>query len=161
MSTESNRIPDRNSIEYTEQLLAYMSDRLEVLKLLKAIGRSQSEASLSSEMNTTMSLLARKQTLLDRLVTIGSEMEPYMSDDPEQRIWATPERRQECQKIADQGNALLHEALQQDQSLINEMTARRDAIAAQLQDGKDSILAHSAYTADSLLNESQLDINDA
>lgn len=161
MVTESSRIPDPNSIEYTEHLLACMSQRLEVLKLLKALGHSQTEASVGPEMNATMSLLARKQTLLDELAAIGTRMKPYMADDPGQRIWATPERRQECQAIADQGNALLQEALQRDQHLLDEMTARRDAVAAQLQDGKDSILAHSAYTADSLLSESQLDINDA
>ena len=40
------------------------------------------------------------------------------------------------------------------------MTARRDAVAAQLQDGRDSILAQTAYLADSFLGDSALDIGD-
>ncbi|MEO8271114.1 MAG: hypothetical protein ABI557_15440, partial [Aureliella sp.] len=90
---------------------------------------------------------------------IQIKLKPYFNDDPEQRVWKSAQHRQRCRRLADHGQRLLQETMQLEQQALREMTSRRDAVAAQLQDGKDSILAHTAYMADSFLGESALDIS--
>jgi hypothetical protein len=145
--------------QYTETLVGYMQERLELLEALRALADAQAAASEHPEIDTTLSLLARKQTLLQDLANIQVKLSPYMHDEPSQRLWSSASRRQYCQKLADQGQQLLQATLQVEQHSLEKMTSRRDAIAAQLRDGQDSILAHTAYMADQMLGESVLDIS--
>jgi hypothetical protein len=147
------------SCQYTETLVGYMQERLELLEALRALADAQAAASEHPEIDTTLSLLARKQTLLQDLANIQVKLSPYMHDEPSQRLWSSPARRQYCQQLADQGQQLLQATLQVEQHSLEKMTSRRDAIAAQLRDGQDSILAHTAYMADQMLGESVLDIS--
>jgi hypothetical protein len=145
--------------QYTETLVDCMQERLELLEALRALADAQAAASEHPEIDTTLSLLARKQALLQELANIQEKLSPYMRDDPNQRLWSSSDRRQHCQQLADQGQHLLQATLQLEQHSLEKMTSRRDAVAAQLRDGQDSILAHTAYRADQLLGESILDIS--
>lgn len=153
--------PHFDSAEYTEFLLQCMVERLEIARALQSLGRSQADAVDGADINATLRILARKQSLLEQLRILGQRLQPYFQDDPEARIWESPDRRHVCQQIADEGSRLLCEATQVDACLLDDMAQRRDALAAQLQDGTDSILAHSAYTAGNGLGISSLDICDA
>lgn len=145
---------------YTENLLACMQKRLELLQALLALSEAQVAAASDSEVDATLGLLARKQLLLEELADVQTRLAPYMQDEPEQRVWSSSGRREQCQLLAAQGQQLLQTAMQLEQGVLDQMSSRRDAVAAQLQDGRDSILAHTAYKADSLLGASTLDIGD-
>ncbi len=145
---------------YTEVLLACMLQRVELLSALKTLAESQQHAAAQTEVDTTLGLLARKQSLLDELAEVQIKLRPYHHDDPEQRLWRDRERRRQCQQVAQQGQGLLQAIMQLEHNALEQMTSRRDAVAAQLQNGQDSILAHTAYMADSMLDQSALDIED-
>lgn len=151
---------DRQSTQYTERLLTLMEKRRSVLLALQALGRSQAEAATDSDMNATLGILARKQTLLEELVAVAAELEPYLLDAADERNWDSAEKRALCRQIADDGNRLLQETIQREQTTIDALSLRRDAIAAQLQDGKDSTLARNAYASNSVLQQGELDIQD-
>ena len=151
-----------NSVEfqYTDLLLDCMQERCDLLEALKTLAESQANAAGHTEIDLTLGLLGRKQALLEELADVQLRLKPYFNDDPEQRVWKSAEHRQRCRRLADQCQRLLQETMQLEQDALQEMTLRRDAVAAQLQDGKDSILAHTAYMADSFLGQSALDISD-
>ena len=149
-----------STFEYTETLHACMQARLELLDALKTLADAQVAAADNTEIDATLGLLARKQSLLEELAAVQEKLAPYMHDEPELRLWSSGHRRQQCQQLAEQGQQLLQATLQLEQGVLEQMTSRRDAVAAQLQDGRDSILAQTAYMADSLFGESALDIGD-
>lgn len=149
-----------NKFEYTETLLACLQERCELLEALKVLADAQALAASQTEIDTTLGLLGRKQSLLDELAAVQQRLQPYMGDDPEQRLWSSPDRRRHGQQLAEQGQRLLQATMHLEQQALEQMTSRRNAVAAQLQDGRDSILAHTAYMADSLLGSGALDIGD-
>ena len=149
---------DPKSTEYTERLLHCMESRLALLRSMQALGRAQAEAAVGNDINVTLGVLARKQALLEDLAEINERLVPYFEDDPEERVWSSPDRRDLCREIASECQRLLQIAIQVDRTTVEEISNRRDAIAAQLQDGSDSILAHTAYTAGANLNGGELDI---
>ena len=159
-SHASPRRENAVEFQYTDFLLHSMHQRCELLEALKILAESQAIAASHAEIDLTLGLLGRKQALLEELAGVQLKLKPYFNDDPEQRVWKSAEHRHRCRELADQGQRLLQETMQLEQEALQEMTSRRDAVAAQLQDGKDSILAHTAYMADSFLGESALDIGD-
>lgn len=157
----ANRVSmDTDQFAATETLLACLQERCELLEALKILAEAQAVAAGQTEIDATLGLLGRKQALLDELAVVQQKLQPYMADDPDQRRWSTPERRRQCQQLAQQGQRLLQATMQLEQQALEQMTSRRNAVAAQLQDGRDSILAHTAYMADSLLDSGTLDIGD-
>lgn len=151
-----------NSAEfhYTDCLLDCMRQRCELLDSLKTLAESQAMTAGHAEIDSTLGVLGRKQALFEELAEVQQKLQPYLHDDPECRLWRSAEQRQRCRQLAEQGQRLLQETMHIEQHTLQEMTSRRDAVAAQLQDGQDSILAQTAYQADSLLGAGALDIGD-
>jgi len=158
---ETHDIPDRETTEYTEILVECMELRLTLLRSLQALDRSNVDVSGGTNIDVTLGKLSRKQSLLDELATLGLRLDPFVQDDPETRVWKSPERRAWCASIAEKGNSILQQVIVRDQAAIEEMAQQRDAVAAQLQEGTDSILAHTAYTAGIAVSDTALDITDA
>lgn len=143
----------------TEILLECLRQRREVLLALRNLTDAQRNPARGGDASITLGILGRKEGLLDELSRIHEQLRPFREEDPDQRVWASPDRRRECQRIADEGQQLLQEILRTEETTLYEVTTQRDAIAAQLRNGTDSILANNAYTAGDALNESSLDLN--
>lgn len=151
---------DSAEFHYTDFLLECMRQRCELLAALKALAESQAMTAEQAEIDLTLGVLGRKQALFDELAEVQHKLQPYMHDDPQSRKWSSAQQRQRCRQLAEHGQRLLQETLHIEQHTLQQMTSRRDAVAAQLQDGQDSILAQTAYQADSLLESGSLDIAD-
>lgn len=152
--------PDPGSVEYTENLLSCMQERLGILQALRTLADSQATAAHAGDIDVALGHLSRKQGLLEDLQALQHRLSPYFQDAPDERVWQSSQRRQQCRQVVEAGKRLLQETLQLEKNCIDELTSRREAVAAQLQDGQDSILARTAYTADNLLVQSTLDIDD-
>lgn len=150
----------KNTISYTERLLELMTRRLQLLRSLDSVGCLQAESAGNPDVTALLKILSRKQLLLDELEAIRQALETYHHDDPNQRLWESTELRQQCRHIAEQGNELLRSLVTNDEATLREVSLRRDAVATQLQDGTDSVLARTAYTADNILDASELDIHE-
>ena len=150
---------DRSPPATTEFLLDTMRQRRDILLALRNLTDAQRDSAPASEAGVTLGILARKAGLLDELAAIHERLQPFHHDDPEQRIWLSPERRHACRQLADEGQQLLREIIAIEQTTVDVITAQRDAVAAQLQQGTDAILASNAYTAGNALNESTLDLS--
>lgn len=145
--------------EYTERLFDCMYRRHELLSALKTLAETQALIVLQNEVDVTLGLLARKQTLLEELSAVHEQLQPYFTDRPDDRVWQSSQRRELCRKYADQGQQLLAAIMRLEEGALSEMTSRREAVAAQLQDGRDSILASTAYSTDNVLGHSTLDVD--
>lgn len=146
------------SIEYTELLLQLMSERRNLLFDLKSLNQSQADSTQSGDINVTLGLLARKEALLDDLAIVRQKLQAYQNDEPEERTWESEVQRGRCKQLASEGDELLRLIVELEKTSLRELESKRDAVAAQLQNGKDSKLARYAYTAGEALNEGSLDL---
>lgn len=144
--------------QYTDVLFDCMQKRVDLARGLWQLNQSQTAAALDSETDALMGILARKQGLLDSLADVQSILQTYLDDDPETRVWSDPQRRQECRQNAQESQRLLAELLQLEQSTLDEVTARRDAVGALLRDGMDAISTRDAYLPASTQSGSRLNI---
>lgn len=156
----SHATDNSTEFRYTDFLLECMRQRCELLDALKTLAESQAMTAGQAEIDLTLGVLGRKQALFEELAEVHQKLKPYLTDDPESRLWRSAEQRQHCRQLAEHGQHLLQQTMHIEQQTLQEMTSRRDAVAAQLQDGQDSILAQSAYQADNLLGAGMLDIAD-
>lgn len=148
----------RTGIEYTDVLFDCMQKRVELARGLRQLNQSQTAAALDSETDALMGILARKQGLLDSLAEVQSMLQTYLDDDPETRVWADPQRRLDCRKNAEESQRLLAELMQLEQTTLDEVSARRDAVGALLRDGMDAISTRDAYSQAGAQSGSRLNI---
>ena len=110
---------DPQSTQYTEFLLHCLQERLKLLKAIRSLSDSQSQAALHGDVEVTLGLLARKQSLLEELSVLQSRLQPYHMDNPEDRVWLSAERRVYCQQISEECRHLLNQAMQLEQSALD------------------------------------------
>jgi hypothetical protein len=71
----------------------------------------------------------------------------FRDDDPDQRVWASPDRRAACQAQANRCNLLLRESLALEQDAETAMSRRRESVAATLAEVQSGATARSAYAS--------------
>lgn len=145
-------------LEYTDNLHDLMANKVDVLEQLCELARQQSSVTGMGDADLLLSFLARKQPLMDRLAELQEGLSIYAHDDPEQRLWRTDQLRMICRTASDRCQLLLSEILLLEKQSLDEMSMRRDALAAHLQDGRDGSSASQAYHWADALNEGSLDL---
>ena len=133
----------------TEKLYELMESKLRLLTELHALAIQQSDLVSGQELSELMSLLGRKQRLMDTLMEIQVDLVPYASEDPEERIWRSEERRRECQAIKTRCDRLVGELLVMENRAIDNMALQREVVASQLQQVTDASRLSRAYEASS------------
>ncbi len=156
--TNANATLDPRSIAYTDLLFDCIQQRLEIARHIKELNQAQVKAAESGQPDAMLSVLARKQTLLDNLLSIQEVLRPYQSDRPDDRLWASQSKRQQCRQLVEESSRLLAESLEQEEALLVEVTAQREAVAEQLREGSDAMSARNAYKSNNTLHRHVLDI---
>ena len=131
----------------TEQLAQLIRQKREVLAQLHQVGSRQGELVASGDVGSLLKLLAAKQRLLAGLQVVEKQIEPFREEDPEQRVWASPTARAACAADAQACRTLLAEVMEMEKTHEEQMTQRRDEVAAQLQRVHTSHDARGAYQA--------------
>lgn len=141
------RDPPTNDPVYarTERLFSLFEAKRMLLEDLRTIGISQSEAVDKQDIPELLILLGRKQGMIDRLMVIQQQMLDFQGEDPETRLWSSPERRRACQESKRVCDQWIQEILVMEQRASESMTAQRDAIAGQLLQSADSMRLARAY----------------
>lgn len=129
----------------TELLAELVAKRHACLTQLKAIGLKQAELIATSQIGELLRLLSGKQQLIAALQAIEQRLAPYHEEDPESRSWSSAEARAACAQQAEQCRVLLAEVLRLEQAGEQQMTVRRDEVAAQLQTASAATKARGAY----------------
>jgi hypothetical protein len=131
----------------TEQLAALVAAKQHVLEIVVQLSKRQLEVIGAGDLPLLMKVLSAKQTVMNQLQAIESEMKPFRDENPDERVWRTPEDRTACQARAERCNALLAEALMLEQQAEQAMLVKRDAAGATLAAVQSAADARFAYAA--------------
>jgi hypothetical protein len=113
---------------------------------VRDLGRRQGEIIGDGNVTGLLDLLAAKQPLLAKLQQIEGALDPYRSDDPEQRRWSTPGDRQRCAADLEACETLLAEIVSQEKTAEAALVKRRDETALRLDGAHLAGLARGAYS---------------
>jgi len=134
----------------TTDLADFIDKRHRCLLQLRDLGRKQAEWITAGEMGSLLRLIAAKNQLIAALQSIEQGLAPYHAQDPERRNWSTPEARAQCAQQAKACQQLLSEVMELERQNEQNMIARRDQVAAQLQTAQAAGAARGAYQAHQL-----------
>lgn len=145
----------------TQRISELFERQYELLAALHVLAQQQSECIGVDDVEVLLSLLARKQPLLEELLALQAELKIFREQDPDQRVWRSPSERQKCLETQCKCSQMHREIVQLESATLSAIESHRNAIAAQLQDGRDASLANTAYSTDSLLEESTFDLTNS
>jgi flagellar biosynthesis/type III secretory pathway chaperone len=131
----------------TDLLADLIGKKLAVLEQLRDLSRRQTDLISDDDIERLLSVLSAKQTLLNELQKIQKSLEPFRSQDPEQRRWRSPADRERCRQLAERSESLLGEIMLVEKQSEQEMARRRDEAVNRLQDVQSSAKATRAYTS--------------
>ena len=133
-----------NRIE-TDQLADLIGKKHQVLEQLREQSRRQTELIDGSESEKLLTVLGTKQALIDELQKIERQLDPFRSQDPDQRIWRSPGDRKAAQQLAQRCENLLQEIMLLDKQAELQLQQRRQTTATQLQAAHHASHAANAY----------------
>jgi hypothetical protein len=142
----------------TALLTERIEQKLTLLLQLRDLGLHQSALIHSGDMTQLLKLLAAKQRLLAALQSVERDLDRFRGDDPDTRVWASPEHRRRCAETAAACEELLRAIVEQERQSESQMQHRREEAAAQLQGAHYAAEAQHAYLAESSPVSSQLDL---
>lgn len=137
---------DTLSIQATERLFSLFETKLHLLRELQALALEQSSLVAQHDMTALMTVLSRKQSIMESINQIQEQLAKYRDDDPEQRTWSSQERRKECQAIVHECDALVQALIVQENRSIDDMAAHKDGIHSQLQQNAAASQVQKAYS---------------
>lgn len=129
----------------TDLLAELIQRKHACLTRLCAMSRKQFDTVVDGSMTDLLAILAAKQRVLADLQRVQRALSPFQGQDPEQRQWSSPERRQQCAEQLGQCEALLRDIVEREKQSERELVSRRDKAAAQLQDVHLASQARGAY----------------
>jgi hypothetical protein len=131
----------------TEKLSELIQRKHSVLVQLRDFGRRQADLVTSGDIAALLALLGTKQQLIVGLQKLERELTPFYAEDPERRVWASPQARARCAQLAAECNAILEEIVGLEKVGAEKMTVRRNEVAQQLQQVHAATQVRSAYEA--------------
>jgi hypothetical protein len=134
-------------MQSTELLGELIRRKHVVLVQLRDIGRRQMDLVTSGEIAALLTLLASKQTLIADLQNLERGLKPFFAENPESRVWRSPAERAQCARLAEECNALLEEVVRMEKLGAEQMDARKNEVAAQLQQVHAAAHVRNAYQA--------------
>ena len=142
----------------TALLTERIEQKLALLLQLRDLGHHQSALIHAGDMTQLLKLLAAKQRLLAALQSVERALDRFRGDDPENRVWESPEHRRRCADAAATCEDLLRTIVEQERQSESQMQNRREEAAAQLQGAHYASEVHHAYLAEPHNASSHLDL---
>lgn len=142
----------------TDILMQLIRARRACLVQLRDLGRHQVTLIGRGNVSGLLDVLTVKQKPLNDLQRIERALDPFRSQDPEQRQWHSAADRAACSQLVSECEAILKETVALEKHCENAMIEQRDTTAARLQQLRSAGQAHGAYFAVSHTEISQLDL---
>ena len=134
-------------MQATEQLSELIRKKHQVLMQLRDIGRRQADLVSSGEIGALLKLLAGKQQLIAALQTLEGELKPFYAQNPDKRVWRSLAERAQIAQMAAECNTLLEEIVSLEKRGAEQMDARKNEVAEQLQQVHAAAHVRNAYQA--------------
>lgn len=132
---------------HTERLARLIDDKLSCLLQLRDLGDRQQQLIEGGEMTQLLDLLATKQRFIGILQAIERDLTPFRGEDPQERVWPSPQDRSRCAERSARCNELLNELVGQEKANESLMQQRRHAVADRLHQVHAQSRASGAYRA--------------
>ena len=129
----------------TNRLVELIDKRQRCLVALHELSTRQSGMIADGDMSALLRSFSVKNQWLVALQAVERDLAPFHQQNPEERVWASEAVRQQCAEKAATCNQLLRELMKLEKQNEQEMTQRRDRVAAQLQNVQSADAARNAY----------------
>jgi hypothetical protein len=143
------------STQDTDLLFDLIQAKRECLLRLRDLGHKQRTLIDDADMTALLDLLTAKQKPITQLQRLERALDPFRRQDPERRVWRTPEMRQRCAEAIGQCETLLADVMNQEKYCEGALIRRRDEAARQLQSAHLAGQARQAYQAGPVMPASQ------
>jgi hypothetical protein len=129
----------------TDILADLIRAKRDCLLQVRDMGRKQIELIEKGEMTALLDLLSYKQRSISQLQRIEKTLDPFRGQDPERRVWSSPEHRGACAELVEQCDLLLAEVIKNEKYCESALVRRREETANQLQGAHLAGYARTAY----------------
>ncbi len=143
----------------TDLLSDMISKKLAILEQLRSLSGRQSDLIAQGDIQRLLSVLSAKQTLLAELQRLQQQLGPFRQQDPETRVWRSPQDRERCRRLVARCEALLSEVMSIEKQSESEMAQRRDAARARLEGSHAPAEATRAYLRPGVPARGSLDLS--
>ena len=131
----------------TDKLFELIRKKHEVLVQLRDMGLRQSELVKRGELTGLLKLLGAKQHVIVGIQELECELKPYYAENADARVWRSPADRAQCAQLANECNSLLEQVVKLERNGAEQMDARRNDVAAQLNQAHAASHVRNAYSA--------------
>ena len=129
----------------TLRLTVLAEQKLHLLTQLRELSIDQHQLADQRRADELLILLSRKSELIELLRAVQDDLNPFQSQDPEHRTWASETERGRCRTLFRDSEKLIAEILVIDNQTLGEMTLQRDLIGQQLSQFTSAEAIHDAY----------------
>jgi flagellar biosynthesis/type III secretory pathway chaperone len=129
----------------TQRLYDLIHEQRTILLELKHFAETQFQIVQENELGKLVSLLATKQQAIQRLQDVDRRLHPFRDQDPESRIWASVEQRDECRRLAKECPRLLADVMKLEQASEEILTRQREQVTQQVDQSVARSHAATAY----------------
>ncbi|MCL2624058.1 MAG: hypothetical protein FWD31_10370 [Planctomycetaceae bacterium] len=129
----------------SEHLYQLIGQKLERLEQLYACSSNQMQYLEMEEMGAILEILAEKQHLLIAIEGIDRQIAQYHVDDPEERVWPSPEMRQECRDRVSRCDQLIRETLECDRMAEQRLIDKKNDAKSRLLQFSDTAHVQGVY----------------
>jgi hypothetical protein len=140
----------------TERLYQLFETKLHLLQEMQQMAITQADLVAEHDMTALMSLLSRKQLLMESLQSLQPQFAVFQNDDPDARVWSSPARRAECQQMAKLCDGLIQQLIIQENRSLDGMNLKRDMVLSQLEQNAAASQVQQAYAS---MENSELEYN--
>ncbi|MDR1491586.1 MAG: hypothetical protein LBT05_02515 [Planctomycetaceae bacterium] len=129
----------------TEQFFQLIQKKRERLICIRELSQRQLQYVGEENLGALLELLAAKQRLLIEIEGVDKHLAKYREDDPEKRVWSSPEMRQQCRETAAQCDILIRKILEIDGLAGRQLTEKKEAAGRSLKQLDNSARVQNAY----------------
>lgn len=132
-------------VHNTERLFELIETKLHLLEEMQALTIEQADQVVQHDMTALMVVLSRKQSLMESLQSVQMELLSYRDEDPDSRVWSSPDKRTRCKTMVQRSEQLLSELIVQENRCLDNMNVKRDSVLTQLQQNVAASQLQAAY----------------
>ena len=129
----------------SESLFQLVRQKLGYLEKLYDCSGSQLQYVEQENMEALLELLAHKQRLLIEIEGIDRQIKTYHVDDPEQRVWPSPQMREACREAIASCDDFARKTLGIDRIAERRLAEKKKAACEQLQQFENKARVQNAY----------------
>ncbi|MFN7290755.1 MAG: hypothetical protein ACK5YR_03410 [Pirellula sp.] len=139
----------------TERLFELIETKLHLLEEMQALTIEQADQVAQHDMTSLMVVLSRKQSLMESLQSVQLELISYRDEDPDARVWSSPDKRTRCKAMVQRSDQLLSELIVQENRCLDNMNLKRDSVLTQLQQNVAASQLQAAYGSVNSLDQTE------